>query len=154
MLKFMQAECESNNIEFNLQVSGNIYHMVNNFITKEELEILLADHIKDAIIAINHSDNINRSILVKLGKIDEDYGVYIYDSGIEFERETLESLGKKPITTHKNEGGTGMGFMNTFDTLKKCNASLIIHEIGKPSKDNFTKIIMFKFDGKNEFNII
>lgn len=80
--------------------------------------------------------------------------MYIHDSGIEFEKETLEKLGKEPITTHKSEGGTGMGFMNTFDTLKKCKGSLIINEIGKPSKDNFTKIVMIRFDGKNEFRVI
>ena len=120
--------------------------MTNNIINKEELEILLSDHIKDAIIAINHSENINRSILVKLGKIDRTYSLYIYDSGIEFEKETLSNLGKKPITTHAEEGGTGMGFMNTFDTLRKYEASLIINEYNKPSKDNYTKVIIIKFD--------
>lgn len=154
ILKFMQSECDEHKITFNLQVIGNIYHMTNNFISQEELEILIADHIKDAIIAINHSDNINKSILVKLGKIEDCYGLYIYDSGIEFEKETLENLGKKPITTHINEGGSGMGFMNTFDTLRRHNASLIIEELGKPCKENFTKIIKFRFDGKNEFKVI
>ena len=47
-----------------------------------------------------------------------------------------------------------MGFMNTFDTLKKYNASMIINEYGKPSKDNYTKVLMIKFDKKNEFKII
>ena len=60
---------------------------------------------------------------------------------------------KKPSTTHADEGGTGMGFMNTFDTLKKYKASMEIREIGKPSKDNYTKIIIIKFDQKNEFKI-
>lgn len=154
MLKFMQSECIKNNIDINLQITGNVYHIINNIITVEQLEILIADHIKDAIIAIKHTDNVNKSILVKLGKIDECYGLYIYDSGIEFEKETLENLGKKPSTTHKDEGGTGMGFMNTFDTLRSCKGSLIIKEIGKPSKDNFTKIIMIKFDGQNEYKVI
>ena len=153
MLEFMQSECLKNNIDFNLQIIGNVYHIINNIITVEQLEILIADHIKDAIIAIKHTDNINKSILVKLGKIDECYGLYIYDSGIEFEKETLKNLGKKPSTTHKDEGGTGMGFMNTFDTLNGCKGSLIIKEIGKPSKDNFTKIIMIKFDSKNEYKV-
>ena len=153
MLRFMKSECDEHKITFNLQILGNIYYMINNLIPKEELEILIADHIKDAIIAINHSDNVNKSILVKLGKMEDCYGLYIYDSGIEFEKETLENLGKKPITTHINEGGSGMGFMNTFDTLKKHNVSLIIEEIGKPCKENFTKIIKFKFDGQNEFKI-
>ena len=154
MLNFMQSECIKNNIDFNLQLSGNIYHIINNIITEEELEILLADHIKDAIIAIKHTDNVNKSILVRLGKIEDCYGLYIYDSGIEFEKETLENLGKKPSTTHKDEGGTGMGFMNTFDTLRKCKGSLIINEIGKTSKENYTKVIMIKFDNKNEFKVV
>lgn len=154
MLDCMQAKCVENNIDFQLQINGNIYHMTNNYIAKEDLEILLADHIKDAIIAINHCENINKSILVRIGKIDGIYGVYFYDSGIEFEFNTLLNLGKIPITTHKSEGGTGMGFMNTFKTLSKTKGSLEIEEIGKPSKSNFTKVLKFKFNNKNEYKII
>ena len=153
MLDYMKNECIKSGIDFELQLNGNIHYMTNNFVSKEELEILLADHIKDAIIAIKHSDNVNRSILVRLGMIDEFYSLYIYDSGIEFEIDTLINLGIKPVTTHADEDGTGMGFLNTFDTLKKHNASLIINEIGKPGKDNYTKVIMIKFDGKGEFKI-
>ena len=153
MLKYMRSECINNKIEFELQISGNIHQMVNNHIGKDDLEILLADHIKNAIIAINYSDNSNKSILVRLGIIDGCYSLYIYDSGIEFEINTLEKLGKVPSTTHKESGGTGMGFMNTFDTLKKYKASMILNEYGQPSKDNYTKVLMIKFDKKNEYEI-
>ena len=153
MLKYMQSECVKNKIDFQLQLSGNIYTMINHYINKEELEILLADHIKNAIIAIEYGDNINKSILVRLGKLDGYYGLYIYDSGIEFEIETLYKLGKIPATTHKDNGGTGMGFMNTFDTLRKHKASFVIEEYGKPVKNNFTKALKFIFNQKNEFKI-
>ena len=153
MFSYMQAECVKNKIDFQLQLSGNIYKMINHYIDKKELEILIADHIKNAIIAIGYGNNINKSILVRLGKLDGSYGLYVYDSGIEFEIETLINLGKKPSTTHRDSGGTGMGFMNTFDTLRKHKASFIIEELGKPTKDNFTKVLKFKFDGKNEFKI-
>ena len=153
MLNYMQAECSKNKIDFQLQLNGNIHTMVNNYINKEKLEILLADHIKNAIIAIGYSKNVNKSILVRLGKLDGIYGLYIYDSGIEFEIETFLNLGKKPCTTHKDSGGTGMGFLNTFDTLKECKASFIIEEYGKPVKNNFTKALKFKFDNKHEFKI-
>lgn len=153
MLKYMQSECVKNKIDFTLQIKGNIHYMVHNLVKEEELETLLADHIKDAIIAINHTDNANRSILVRLGNIDDIYSLYIYDSGVEFKPEVLESLGKKPCTTYASEGGTGMGFMNTFDTVRKHKASLIIEEIGKPVKDNYTKVIIIKFDKKNEFKV-
>ena len=153
MISCMFAECKNNNIDFELQLNGNIHHMINNFVTKEELEILLADHIKDAIIAINHSDNINKSILVKLGIFDGEYILSIFDSGIEFEIETLLDLGLKPSTTHKDDGGTGMGFMNTFDTLRKHSASLYINELNKPTTDNYTKSVAISFNNKNEYKV-
>lgn len=153
ILKYMQSECNKNKIEFILKIEGNIHQMTNNAVSKEELEILLADHIKNAIIAIKHTDNINRTIMVKLGKIDSIYSINIYDTGSEFEPETLDNLGKKPSTTHAEEGGTGMGFMNTFETLEKYKASLTIEEYNKPSKDNYTKLISIKFDNKNQFKI-
>lgn len=153
MLKYMQSECTKNKIDFNLQIKGNIYQMTNNYIPKEDLEILLADHIRNAIIAINHSNNVNRSILVRLGKLDGTYSLYIYDSGIEFEVSTLTTLGITPSTTHKDKGGTGMGFMNTFDTLNKTKSSIIINEYNKPTKENYTKSIMIKCDNKNEYKI-
>lgn len=154
MLNYMKSECIKNKIKFEVQLNGNIYQMINNHITKEELEILIADHVKNAIIAVNYSNNSNRSILVRIGKIDGQYSIYIYDSGIEFEINTLHKLGKVPSTTHKESGGTGMGFMNTFDTLKKHKASITINEYGKPVKDNYTKVIMIVFNKKDEFNII
>lgn len=136
MLKFMQSECIKNNIDFELQINGDIYHMINNFIDKENLEILIADLIKNAIIAVKHSDNINRSILVRFGIIDENYSLYVYDSGIEFKIDTLSILGQKACTTHSDSGGSGMGFLNIFDTLNKFNASMTINELNLPSKDN------------------
>lgn len=153
MLKYMQSECVKNKIDFELQINGNIHHMINTHIGKEDLEILIADLIKNAIIAIKHSENINKSILVRLGLIDGFYSLYVYDSGIEFEIETLKNFGIKPSTTHADDGGTGMGLMNTFDTLKKYKASLIIDEYGKPVEDNFTKVIKIIFDNRNEYKI-
>ena len=153
MLDFMRSECDKYDISFNLQVVGNVFYMINHFISKDELVILLADHIRDAIIAVNHCESVNKSILIKLGKLDDFYGIFIYDSGIEFEKDILDNLGKKPVTSHKDEGGSGMGFMNTFDTLKKNNATLIIQELGAPSKDNYTKIIKIIFNNKCEFKV-
>lgn len=154
MLSYMQAECIKNNINFQLQITGNIHYMVNNYIDKSDLEILLADHVKDAIIAVNHVKTKNKSILVRIGKIDGIYGVYFYDSGVEFTIDTLIKLGKVPVTTYKGEGGSGMGFMNSFNTLNKYKATLIIEELNKPTNDNFTKVLKFIFNKEENFKII
>ena len=154
MLSYMQSECRKNKIDFQVQITGKIQYMINHYISREKLEILIADHIRNAIIAIQHADNQNKSILVRLGIIEGVYSLYIYDSGIEFEQKILTNLGKKPSTTHADEGGTGMGFMHTFDTLKQVQASMIIQEYGKPCLNNFTKVIKIKFDQKNQFEIL
>ena len=151
MFTYMQQECIKNNIEFKLKINGNIYPLINNYITKSQLVTLIGDHLRDAIIAINFSNKSNKKIFVILGIKENCYELCIYDSGIEFEIQTLLKLGMEPITTHKNSGGTGIGFMTTFETLKECKASLIIEEYG----DNieYTKLVKFKFDKKSEYKI-
>lgn len=152
MLESLQYECLKNNIRFNFHLYGNIYPMIEHC-SVEDLEILIADHIKNSIIAINSNDTVNRSIMVKLGKINGDFSLYIYDTGIEFKLDTLSKLLKVPITSHSNTGGTGMGFQNTFDTLNKYNASLSIYEKHIPDLNDYTKFISIIFNNKHEFKI-
>ena len=151
LLEFLNKEANSANIKFKLQVNGNINEMIEGFIQKNKLETLLADHIRDAIIAIKSGNNEKREILLNLGKNGEFYEVNIQDTGIEFEIDTLLKLGKEQVTTHKDEGGSGIGFVTTFETIRECKASLIIKENHPQSR--YTKAVMIRFDGKNEYRI-
>ena len=153
MLAYMQTECEKNEIQFKLNINGNIHFLTNNLIPKNKLEILLGDHIRDAIIAINSSNNFNKEIFAILGIKDECYELCIYDTGIEFEIDTLLKLGLAPATTHKDTGGSGIGFITTFETLKECKASLIIEEKHPINDTDYTKAVKVRFDGRNEYKI-
>lgn len=152
IFRYMASKAVENNMKFELKINDNILPLINTIITKEDFETLIGDHITDAIIAINSSDNEHRDIMCLLGIIDNCYEFSIYDTGVNFEIETLLNLGLKRITTHKNTGGSGIGFMTTFATLNKCKASLIIEEY--ISDDSyFTKSIIIRFDDKNEYKI-
>lgn len=153
ILEYMKKEAEKSNIKFELKINANIKYMIENIIDQSKLETLLGDHIKDAIIAINHSNNTYRSILTIIAIIEDCYEICIYDTGIEFEIETLLNLGTKPITTHKETGGSGIGFMTTFETLKETKASLIIEEKHEMNNTDYTKAVRIRFDGKNEYRI-
>lgn len=153
ILEYMKSEAEKNNIKFDLKINGNINYMIEKVINQNKLETLLGDHIKDAIIAINHSDNTYKSILTVIGIIDDCYEICIYDTGIEFEIDTLIKLGTAAITTHKDTGGSGIGFMTTFETLKETKASLIIEEKHPMNNKDYTKAVKIRFDGKNEYRI-
>lgn len=153
IFKYMKTECSNNDIDFKLQIEGNIYFIINNLISKSKLETLIGDHIRDAIIAVNSSQNKYKSIFTILGKKNKYYELCIYDSGIEFEIETLLKLGLEKITTHKNVGGSGIGFLTTFETMKECKASLIIEEKHEVKDNDYTKAVIIRFDNKNEYII-
>lgn len=152
MFKYMQNEARKNNINFDLKLNTSINPLLETIISKDKFETLIGDHLKDAIIAVNKSEASYKSILVTLGLVDGIYEFSVFDTGIEFEIDTLVKLGKEQVTTHKDEGGTGIGFMTTFETLKECKASLIIEEYN-PETTNYTKTVIIRFDGKNEYKI-
>lgn len=153
MFKYMQSECKSKNIQFNLQINGNIYHMINNKIAQNKLVTMIGDHLRDAIIAIEFSKNSFKSILAILGENNGLYEFCVFDTGIEFKIDTLLKLGLEPATTHKDSGGTGIGFMTTFETMSETKASLIINEMHEMNNTDYTKSITIRFDGKNEYRI-
>lgn len=138
------------NIDFNLKVNGSMNYMIEKIIDKSKLEIMIGDHVKDAIIALDSSNHVYRSILVLLGLAGDCYELSIYDSGIEFEMDTLLNLGLKRVTTHAETGGSGIGFMTTFETMRESGASLIIEE-KPPSNSDFTKSVSIRFDGKGQY---
>lgn len=152
IFKYMSAVAIKNNIEFNLKINDRINFLIDNIIEKEELETIIGDHIKDAIIAINSSNSIHKNIMVILGIVEDFYELCIYDTGIEFEIDTLKKLGIKQITTHKESGGSGIGFMTTFNIMNRCKGSIIIEEYNKDN-NHYTKAVIFRFDGKNEYKI-
>ncbi len=154
MFSYMQSECKNNNIDFKLQIQGEIYYLVNNIIPTNKLETLIGDLLRNAIIAINSSDNKYKSILTILGIKEECYELCVCDSGIEFEINTLLKLGLERATTYKETGGSGIGFMTTFKTLEETKASLIIEEKHEMQENDYTKAIKIRFDGKNEYKII
>ena len=153
LLEYMCKESAKNGIDFDVKINGNILFMVQKIIDSKMLETLLGDHIKDAIIAINSSQNTYKNILVTIGIVKECYELSIYDTGIEFEIDTLLKLGLERITTHKSTGGSGIGFMTTFETLAKTKASLIIEEKHPITNNDYTKIVRIRFDGKKEYRI-
>jgi len=152
LFAFLKEDCDKNNIKFNLVINDNILYLFENHIKKEKFETLISDHIKDSIIAINSGNKDYRAIMVIIGIVNNCYEIKVLDSGIEFEIDTLIKLGLEPTTTHEKAGGTGIGFMTTFETLKETKASLVIEE-KEPNIDSYSKAVVIRFDGKNEYRI-
>ena len=152
MFELFAQKFAGSDIDFNLKVSGSILYMVEHVIEQTKLETMIGDHLQDALIAVNGVDNPNRSVLAIIGLVGEHYEFTVFDSGIPFEADTLARLGVERVTTHAATGGSGIGFMTTFEAMRECNASLIIDE-KEPSSPCYSKSVTIKFDGKNQYII-
>lgn len=151
ILEYMLHKANENNIELKVQINDSVKYIVENIITEGEFITILSNHIQNSIIAINSADSQTRTILVILGLIDNCFGFSIFDTGIEFQLDTLLQLGEKEVTTNKS--GSGIGFMTTFEMAKKYNYSILIEE-NNPITSKYTKSVNIKFDNKCEYKII
>lgn len=147
----LYIKATAHGIDFNLTVSATVDEIIGKYISQTDLQTLLSDHIKDAIIAVESRGEAGGKILVNLSMQNNNYCIDIYDNGVEFDTDTLSKLGLERVTTHADTGGSGIGFVTTFETLKKAYASLIITEF--ENKTPFTKSVSFCFDGENAFII-
>lgn len=144
---FMYEKAREREIDFKLIVNESI-EKLTEIITSLKLETLIADLIENAIIATKENDN--KKILVTIDKSEGFYVLSIQDSGIPFERDTLENLGLKKSSTHLDNGGSGIGYMTIFEILCETKACLIITEYN-PIQQGFTKSVSVRFDNKSRF---
>lgn len=147
----LYIKAAAHGIDFSLTVSSTVDEIIGKYISQTDLQTMLCDHIKDAIIAVDNRGEAGGRILVNLSMQNDNYCIDIYDNGVEFSIDTLSNLGLKRVTTHSDTGGSGIGFMTTFETLKEAYASLVITEF--ENKTPFSKSVTFRFDGENAYII-
>jgi len=150
MFKYFSKLFINDEIEFNVKVNGSILYMIEHIVSQSKLETMIGDHLENAHIAVNAGDNSFRSIFIILGLVENCYELTVLDSGIPFDLNTLIKLGTDCVTTHSNNGGSGIGFMTTFEIVRECGASVIINE-KKPKEADFSKSVTVRFDGNNDY---
>jgi len=152
MIEHFAEKFTSNKIEFVFKVNGSIPYMPEHVISQSRLETMIGAHLQDALIAVNASENTFRSVFIGIGLAGDCYEFAVSDSGVPFEVDTLVQLGTERVTTHADTGGSGIGFMITFETMRKYGASLIISE-KQPSAADYTKSVTIRFEGNNRYTI-
>ena len=59
-------------------------------------------------------------------------------------------MGRRNVTTHAHEGGSGIGLMALFDSLRARRGSFFLDET---PANGFTKCVCIRFDGKDSYSI-
>lgn len=149
LLSYIQQRCCLEGISFAFTCSEKCSGLTD-ILEEKELSTLLADLLDNALIAMKY--NQGKQLFLWIRKKEGIYCMDIYDSGIDFSIETLISLGKSPCTTHKEQGGSGIGLMNTYALLQQCGGSLWIDETIK-QQGMYTKMVSVHFDHKGEYHL-
>lgn len=150
-LHSLALSAASKGIRLSANVTAPVTEIIGDSLSRTALQTLISDHVKDAVIAVGSRDDKQGNILLNLARDGRVYTLTVLDNGAPFELHVFDKLGRERVTTHSNSGGSGIGFMQTFSTLRACDGSIVITEFesGLP----FTKSVGFRFDGKGKFVI-
>lgn len=150
ILKYMSQKAYEMNINFDIVFSCNIKTMIEKDISENDLNTLLADLLENALIATKYGDH--RHVLLSVDRLEDSYSIHVFDSGIPFTKEVLANLGLKNCTTHKSDGGSGIGLVTSYELLKKYEASLAIEEFVQDS-GLYTKKLSVVFNHLNQYTL-
>lgn len=140
LLAYTLQKAAKQNISFDVIVPGDI-RSVTGQIDHEDLRTLLADLLENALIAVSESEQ--KKVLLTIGNKDGLYTVEVYDSGPPFSQEVLSSFGSRPVTTHKDHGGSGIGLMTISELCSKYRASFTVEELSGNS--SYRKKVSVRF---------
>lgn len=145
VLSYMDRKGEENRVSFVLTLSADVSKMLEKSVNRRDFNTILADLIENAIISARESAD--KRVAVGIFCQDEVYSLEVSDSGRPFDVDVLRSMGRRRITTHPNEGGSGIGLMHLFEVLRSSGSSLLIEELSDGGQ--YTKKVAVRFDGNN-----
>lgn len=150
LLTYFLQRCTKEGISFDCSFWEDISSIIKENLSEKELATLLADLLENAFIATKH--NHGNNILLQMGKLDDFFLIEIWDSGDMFPKEVLYHFGRKRYTTHKSDGGSGIGMMVTYEILQKYHASFCIDETVSALSFCAKKVTVV-FDGKSQYQL-
>lgn len=151
MISYMLNIAQKNNIDLDIMFMCDLLPFVNNIIFPQDLCTIIGDLLENAIIATKNCST-KKILLNIIQSSDNIFSLNIADSGTSFEMNVLSQLGLEKISTHLDEGGSGIGLLSTYELSKKYNASLIIEEYNVDTK-LYTKKLSIIFDNKSKYVI-
>lgn len=141
ILKYIEKRAEEISANFHVDIYDSYKNDITDFIGYNDICTLIADLCENALIATKAVNNPN--VLLTITRSEDELNISIFDNGPAFSRKVLNNIGKKRITTHKKEGGSGIGLMTMAEILNRYNATYEINE--KIVSDTYKKVITLHF---------
>ena len=153
VLLYMACKAEKKGVDFSVSTQPEVVKIFDEKIDRRTFNTILADLADNAIISARSVEA--KFVEVRLLDIEDKPRLEVLDSGENFKPEVLKNLGRRRITTHANDGGSGIGLMNLFGIMKQTQASFTIEEYPcDGSRGKYTKALSVTFDGAGKYRII
>lgn len=117
---------------------------------EQDAATLLADLVENAIIAVRATGGPGR-VLVELVQGEDCPSIRVSDSGVPFPAEVAANWGVRRMTTHGDEGGSGIGLISTYELCQRHRASFSVQAL--PPGGPYTKTVTVRFDGGRGFHM-
>lgn len=117
---------------------------------EQDAATLLADLVENAIIAVRAAGGPGR-VMVELVQAEGCPSIRVSDSGVPFPPEVAANWGVRRVTTHGDEGGSGIGLMSTYEICQRHRASFSVQAL--PTGGPYTKTVTVRFDGGRGFHV-
>lgn len=149
ILQLLRKKAQAQGTKLSFECFGSFSDLKDR-IDKTDMSTLICDLGENALIAVlGQADG---EVFLSLHFESENPCLGFYDNGPYFDKEVLASLGRRRITTHKNEGGSGEGLLSTLAICRKYQASFILNE--QLEEPHFTKRVTIRFDGLHNQELV
>ncbi len=144
IINYMYQRAKTNNINFSVKLAVSSSSVITHIISISDLSTLIADLLENAIIACNHIENnsTEKSITLSIKEEKNTITLSVIDTGIPFPSNVLNHMGQIKITSHRDEGGSGIGLYSTILIAKKYLASCKVLDF----ETTKSKVISLCFD--------
>lgn len=151
VIRFLHGKALQNHVEFDISIDEKAAtELFAKVPTLTDLNTVLCDLGENAIIATKNLQS--GQILLSLETADSGAPrICFSDNGAHFDEKVIARMGQTQITTHKADGGSGIGLMALFEIIDKYKASFLLNEC---PQSIYTKSIEICFDGLNKRRVI
>lgn len=125
-ISYLSQKAQSVGVDFFFFFTGDPMANIEGCGVENDFLTLLLDLGENAIISTKNSDIkvVKTGISFRHG----DISLNVYDSGNKFDERVKRFIGKRRFTTHKTDGGSGIGLMTAYELMRKYSASFVVNE--------------------------
>lgn len=141
ILNYFVRRSQDSGIDFKMDISSEYRNRFAEFISSPDICTILADLLENAFYAVRGCSS--PAIFLVMSFEADIFTVKLFDNGCPFPKDVRKSMGSRRITSHPDDGGSGIGMVTISRLAKKNTGRLSIIEPADVA--GYTKAVAVKF---------